>query len=78
MMSQGYHLESDTQFQMVWAKEMDNAKGAMAQLIAGNANCAMPKWIVNLTFAPQSDSVLACIIHESGTPSSFFENGTKM
>ncbi len=58
MMSHGYHLESDTQFQMVWAKEMDNAKGAMAQFIAGNANCAMPKWIVNLTFAPQSDSVL--------------------
>jgi hypothetical protein len=58
MMSHGYHLESDTQFQMVWAKEMDNAKGAMAQLIAGNANCAMPKWIVNLTFAPQSDSVV--------------------
>jgi hypothetical protein len=55
--SHGFHLESDSQFQMVWSKEMDGGKGMLTQLIAGNANCAMPKAILSLTFAPEAESV---------------------
>jgi hypothetical protein len=55
--SHGYHLESDSQFQMVWSKEMDGGKGMLTQLIAGNANCAMPRAVLNLTFAPEAESV---------------------
>lgn len=54
----GFHLESDSQFQMVWAKEMNGVSGVLAQAVIGNANCGMPKLIVDLTFAPQGDSVL--------------------
>jgi hypothetical protein len=54
----GFHLESDSQFQMVWVKEMNNGAGIFAQAMVGNANCAMPKQVLNFTFAPQSDSVL--------------------
>lgn len=55
--SHGYHLESDSQFQMVWSKEMDGSKGMLTQLIAGNANCAMPKAVLSLTFAPEAEFV---------------------
>src|SRR5580704_4550239 len=54
--SRGYHLESDSQFQMVWSKEMDGGKGMIAQMIAGNANCAMPKHILSLTFAVTTET----------------------
>jgi hypothetical protein len=54
----GFHLESDSPFQMVFAKEMNNAGGVLAQAMIGNANCSMPKQVLSFTFAPQADAVL--------------------
>lgn len=56
--SHGFSLESDSQFRMVWTKEMNNGGGILAQALVGNANCAMPKQVVNFTFALQGDAVL--------------------
>jgi hypothetical protein len=58
LMSRGYHLETDTPYQMVWSKEMNNSTGMLAQLIGGNANCALPRWVLSLAFAPQGGGIL--------------------
>lgn len=53
----GYHLENDSAYQMVWTKEMNGGAGIMTQVIAGNANCAMPKHVVTIAFVSSGDSV---------------------
>jgi hypothetical protein len=65
--SRGYRLESDSQFQMVWSKEMDGGKGMIAQMIAGNANCAMPKHILSLTFAITTETDASASAAGSGS-----------
>jgi hypothetical protein len=54
----GFHIESDSPYQMVWVKEMNNGAGILAQAVAGNSNCAMPKQVLNFSFASQSDGIL--------------------
>lgn len=61
MIAHGYRIDSDGQFQMVFAKDMNGGDGVLTQLMVGNANCGMPKRIVNLTFAPQGDALLVVV-----------------
>lgn len=58
LVAHGFHIESDSQYQMVWVKEMNNGAGILAQAMVGNSNCAMPKQVLNFTFAPQSEGLL--------------------
>jgi hypothetical protein len=37
---------------------MNNGSGILAQVMIGNANCAMPKQVLNFSFAPVSGSIL--------------------
>jgi len=58
MVSKGWRIDADTAYQLVFSKEESGGRGMMAQLLGGNARCAMPRSIFRLALAKNGDSVL--------------------